>query len=190
MIEKGFIHKNMYFVNRKTDVIHAYFRRNDKFTDIESEPSERCSLGGNVFLNNYALTYAQLQKVDFSIVEESGGIEIDGSSYGSPWFEHVSDIWYPLYKGYRLLRDSDGYGGGLQLYDNYLNYDRFELMAFESLLLLRWASEKMVDRFMDSESDKYGILALMNKEFYIVGDDNEDIAECYHFHGILEFDKE
>lgn len=190
MVEKGFIHKNMYFVNKETDVIHAYFRRNDDFTDIESEPSERCSLGGEVFLANYNdLTFAQLLAVDFATVEEKGGIEIDDTYYG-PWFDRVGDIWYPLYKGYRLLRNDDGYGGGLQLYDNYLNNDRFELMAFESLLLLLWASDKMVDRFMDNESDKYGILALMNEKFYIVGDDNEDIANCYHFHGILEFDKE
>lgn len=188
MVEKGFIHKNMYFVNKKTDVIHAYFRR-DKFTDIESDPDDRCSLGGDIFLRNYDMTYAQLQKVDFSTVEEKGGIELDDCYYG-PWFEQVSGIWYPLYKGYRLIRNNDGYGGGLQLYDNYLNNDRFELMAFESLLLLRWASDKMIDRFMDNESDKYGILALMNEKFYIVGDDNEDIANSYHFHGVLEFDKE
>lgn len=184
MIEKGFIHKNMYFVNRETDVIHAYFRR-DKFTDIESEPSERCSLGGDVFLRTYSLTYTQLQAVDFSTVGEQGGIEIDGSMYGTPQFEHVGGIWYPLSKGYRWLRS-----GNAQFYDNYLNNDRFEAMAFESLLLMRWASDKMINRFMEDEKDEYGILSIMNEKFYIVGDDNEDIANCYDFHGVLEFDKE
>lgn len=174
----------MYFVNRETDVIHAYFRRN-KFTDIESDPSDRCSLGGDVFLRNYGMTYAQLQAVDFATVEENGGIQLDGDDYASPWFEQVSDIWYPLSKGYRWLQS-----GSQQLYDNYLNNDRFEMMAFESLLLMRWASEKMINRFMEEEKDEYGILALMNEKFYIVGDDNEDIADCYHFHGFLEFDKE
>jgi hypothetical protein len=186
MIEKGFIHKNMYFVNRETDIIHAYFRRNNQFTDINSEPDERCSLGGDIFLGQYDLTLAQLKSVDFSTVADEGGIY----DYGTPVFEHVSDIWYPLCKGYRLIRNSVGYGAGLQLYENYMNNDRFELMAFESLLLLRWASDKMINRFMSDETDKYGIFALMNEKFYIAGDDNEDIANCYHFHGILEFEKD
>lgn len=189
MIEKGFIHKNMYFVNRETDVIHAYFRRNDEFTDITAGPDDRCSLGGDVFVRNHDLTMAQLRAVDFSQVEENGGIVVDDTYYEG-LFQHVSDIWYPLYKGYRLVQNDEGYGGGLQLYDNYLNNDRFELMAFESLLLLRWASEKKIEQFMSEEKDEYGILALMNEKFYLAGDDDMDIAKCYQFHGLLEFDTE
>lgn len=184
MVEKGFIHKNMYFVNKETDIIHAYFRR-DKFTDIDSAPDDRCSLGGDVFMKEYDLTLAQLQTIDFAQVEKKGGIELNDCYFAPPLFEHFGRIWYPLYKGYRLLESE----GQQQLYDDYLNSDRFEAMAFESLLLLRWASDKKIDLFMEHEKDKYGILALMNEKFYITGDDNEDIANCYHFHGILEFER-
>lgn len=175
MAEQSTIHKNMYLVNKETGKVHAYFKKNVNLMSVE-EGANESYLSGNIYIDSdHELSLSDLRRMNFSedynvLDEVADPDDIAIHEIERP-LEYLCSVHYASYKGYKIIDFADR----IQLGDDFSNDDFIEAQAFVALLFQKSVGPAEIAKWSSSHWDKYGIVARIEQEFHIVGDDNEDI---------------
>jgi hypothetical protein len=160
----------MYFVNKETNLIHSYFRRDE----LDWADNGDVLWGKFYTACHKEFTFEDMQKKNFTedwdvaSKLKSDEVAMYDLYSGAP-MQYVFSMDYTSWKLQRFF-----IGGRAQMGHDFSNNDLIELSCFAALLYRMVLTEKW-EYIALEDWDKYGIVEKLSKEFYIVGDDREDI---------------